>query len=43
MKRFVSKYIEGLLANNIIEDKIHFGDIINIDIENNKFIIKQGN
>ena len=42
MKRFVSKHIEGLLANNIIEDKIHFGDVINIDIVNDKFKIKQG-
>ena len=40
IKRYVSKNIETLLANNIIEDNISFGEIINIDIENNNFIIK---
>ena len=40
MKRFVSKNIEGLLANNIIEDKITFGENIVIDVDNNKFVIK---
>ena len=40
MKRFVSKNIETLLANNIIEDKLKFGENIIIDIENNNFIIK---
>jgi len=39
MKRFVSKNIESLLANNIIEDNINFGQTIIIDIENDKFII----
>ncbi len=40
MKRYVSKNIESLLANNIIEDKISFGENIIIDIDNDKFIIK---
>ena len=40
MKRFVSKNIETLLANNIIEDNLKFGENIIIDIEDNKFIIK---
>ena len=40
MKRFVSKNIESLLANNIIEDNITFGETITIDIDNDKFIIK---
>ena len=40
MKRFISKNIESLLANNIIEDNINFGNTITIDIDNNKFIIK---
>ena len=39
MKRFVSKNIETLLANNIIEDNLKFGENIIIDIEDNKFII----
>ena len=41
MKRFVSKNIESLLANNIIEDNISFGQTITIDIDNDKFIIKK--
>ena len=40
MKRFVSKNIESLLANNIIEDNISFGETITVDIDNNSFIIK---
>jgi len=40
IKRYVSKNIETLLANNIIEDNISFGEIITIDIRNNEFIIK---
>ena len=40
IKRYVSKNIESLLANNIIEDNISFGQNIIIDIDNNKFIIK---
>ena len=40
MKRFVSKNIESLLANNIIEDNLKFGEKIIIDIENYNFIIK---
>jgi len=40
IKRYVSKNIESILANNIIEDKISFGQNIIIDIENNNFIIK---
>ena len=40
IKRYVSKNIETLLANNIIEDNIYFGQKITIDIENNKFILK---
>ena len=40
MKRFISKNIESLLANNIIEDNISFGKTINIDINNKNFIIK---
>ena len=40
IKRYVSKNIESLLANYIIEDKISFGDTITIDINNNDFILK---
>ena len=40
IKRYVSKNIESLLANNIIEDNISFGQSITIDIDNNEFIIK---
>ena len=40
IKRFVSKNIENLLANKILEDSISFGQNIIIDITNNEFIIK---
>ena len=41
IKRFVSRNIETLLANEIISDHIKFGDNIIIDIDdNNTFIIK---
>ena len=40
IKRYVSKNIESLIANNILEDKIKFNSTINIDVNNNKFIIK---
>ena len=40
IKRYVSKNIESLIANNILEDKIKFNSTINIDIDNNNFIIK---
>ncbi len=41
MKRFISKNIESLLANTIIEDKISFGENVTIDVSNDKFIIKK--
>ena len=41
MKRFISKNIESLLANTIIEDKISFGENVTIDVSNDKFIIKE--
>lgn len=41
IKRFVSRNIETLLANEIISDHIKFGDNIIIDVDdNNTFIIK---
>ena len=40
IKRYVSKNIESLIANNILEDKIKFNSIVNIDIDNNNYIIK---
>jgi len=40
IKRYVSRNIETLIAENIIEDKIKFNSNIIIDINNNKFIIK---
>ena len=41
IKRYVTKNIESLIANNILEDKIKYNSTINIDISNDKFIIKQ--
>ena len=40
IKRYISKNIESLIANNILEDKIKFNSTITIDIENNNYIIK---
>jgi len=40
IKRYISKYIESLIANNILEDKIKFNSTITIDINNNNYIIK---
>ena len=40
IKRYVSKHIESLIANSILEDKIKFNSTITIDINNNDFIIK---
>ena len=43
MKRYVSKNIESLLANNIIQDNIKFGENIIIDVKNDEFILKENN
>lgn len=40
IKRYVSKNIESLIANNILEDKIKYNSTITIDIKDNNFIIK---
>ena len=40
IKRYVSKTIESLIANNILEDNIKFNSTITIDIKNNNYIIK---
>ncbi len=41
IKRFVSRNIETLIANAIINDEIKFNSTITIDIDNDKFIIKK--
>ena len=40
IKRYVSKNIESLIANNILEDNIKFNSTIIIDVKDSKFIIK---
>ena len=40
IKRYVSRNIETLIANNIINNNIKFNDNIIIDVENDEFIIK---
>ena len=40
IKRYVSKNIESLIANYLLEDKIKFNSTITIDIINNQYIIK---
>ena len=41
IKRYVSRNIETLIANNIISNNINYGDKITIDVNNNEFIIKK--
>ncbi len=41
IKRYVGRNIETLIANNIINDTIKYNSNLTIDIDNNKFIIKQ--
>ena len=41
IKRFISKNIETLIANEIIMDHISFDSDILIDVENNQFILKE--
>ena len=40
IKRYVSRNLETLIANNIIMDKIKFNSKIIVDVENDKLIIK---
>ena len=40
IKRFISRNIETMIANNIILDNIKFNSTISVDIDNDKFIIK---
>ncbi len=40
IKRYVSKNVDTLIANNIIEDKIKYGDTITIDVQDNSLIIR---
>ena len=41
IKRFVSRSIESLIANALINDEIVFGSHINIDVNNDEFYIKK--
>ena len=40
IKRYVSKNIETLIANNIIKDKIKYNSTITIDVSNDEYFIK---
>lgn len=40
IKRFVSQNIETLIAKSLIENKITYGSVINIDVNNNKLFIQ---
>ena len=40
IKRYVTKNIESLIAKNIIENNIRFGSTITIDVDNDKYILK---
>lgn len=41
IKRYVSRNIETLIANNIISNNINYGNKITIDVNNNEFIIRK--
>ena len=41
IKRYLSKNIETLIANNIISDNINFGDNLTIDVDNDTFCIRK--
>ena len=41
IKRYVSRNIETLIANNIISNNINYGDKITIDVNDNQFTIKK--
>ena len=41
IKRYVSRNLETLIANDIINDKIKFNSTITVDIDNNNLIIKE--
>ncbi len=40
LKRFISRYIETLIAKGLIEERIKYGSKINIDVENNEIVVK---
>ena len=40
IKRYVSRFVETLIAKNLIEDKISFGDSILIDVVNKNLVLK---
>ncbi len=41
IKRFVSRNLETLIANDIINDKIKYNSTVTVDIENNKLTLKE--
>ena len=41
IKRYVTKNIESLIAKNIIEGNIKFGETITIDVNKDNYIIKE--
>ena len=41
IKRYVTKHIETLIAEELLQERIHEGDKLTIDVENNQFVIKK--
>ena len=41
IKRYVTKYIESLIAHKIIEDNISLNTVFEIDVKNDKFVIEK--
>ena len=42
IKRYVSKYVETLIANSIIKEEINYNSKLVIDVKDNKLIVKEG-
>ena len=43
IKRYVSKTVETMLANDIIQDKIKMDDNIIVDVDNDHLVLKKKN
>ena len=42
IKRYVSKYVETLIANSIIKEEIKYNSKLVIDVKDDKLIVKEG-
>lgn len=42
LKRYIQKYVETMAARLILEDKVHVGDVIKIDVKNGELTASRG-